>query len=490
MSDHQDPYASGARPEFDPPVSGAQSAPAAQPASGASASQSSSAPYAQPGQAYYQSAPYGSYGPGPSYPPPDQGAWQPQWTYGAGEPYQLGYLSAPPAPPAPPPPSHRGRNVLVAIVAVIAALAIGGAGVLVGRYQATASSQPTVQTTPLPEVTSTPTAPSTPDAQPSTGSSTGTGDVSTVAAIIDPALVDIVSSFAYQQAEGAGTGIVLTSNGEVLTNNHVIEGATAISVTDVGNGKTYAAAVVGYNAAHDVAVLQLQGASGLATATIGKAAATVGETVVAVGNAGGVGGTPSAAGGSVVALNQSISASNELTGISEQLTGLIAVNAQIQSGDSGGALVDSSGAVLGINTAGSASYSMSNGSGTGFAIPISDAMTIATAVEAGQGSSSTHVGETAFLGVLTGSRVTGRRGQTTSSGAVVGQVVPGDPAAHAGIVAGDDITAFAGQAITSPSELGQLMVTHHPGDKVSIGWTDTSGTSHTATVTLVSGPPA
>ncbi len=169
-----------------------------------------------------------------------------------------------------------------------------------------------------------------------------------------PGLVDVNSTLGYEGASGAGTGIVLTSTGEILTNNHVIDGATSISVTDVGNGKTYKATVVGYDKSHDIAVLQLQGASGLKTAKIGDSSkATVGESVVAIGNAGGTGGTPSAAGGSIIALNQQITASDELGGASEQLTGLIEVNADVQPGDSGGSLVNSAGQVIGIDTAAS-----------------------------------------------------------------------------------------------------------------------------------------
>jgi S1-C subfamily serine protease len=270
----------------------------------------------------------------------------------------------------------------------------------------------------------------------------------------------------------------------------VIAGATAISVTDVGNGQTYTASVVGYDAAHDVAVLQLQGASGLATASISSTASTVGDGVVAAGNAGGTGGTPTAAAGSVTAVGQSISARNELTGTSERLNNLIQIDANIESGDSGGALVDSTGAVIGVNTAGSSNYSLSSQTGRGYAIPIADAMAIANAVEAGQGSSTTHVGASAFLGVVMGSLGNGRPGRATSSGAVVGGVVSHDPAATAGIAAGDTITSLGGQRVDSATTLGQLMIAYHPGDKITIGWVDSSGSAHTATVTLVSGPPA
>ena len=99
---------------------------------------------------------------------------------------------------------------------------------------------------------------------------------SQIAARIDPALADVVSTDGDQDATSAGTGIVLTSNGLVLTNNHVIEGATAIKVTDIGNGTTYTATVVGYDATQDVAVIQLQNASGLTTASLGDSS-TVAE---------------------------------------------------------------------------------------------------------------------------------------------------------------------------------------------------------------------
>ena len=179
-----------------------------------------------------------------------------------------------------------------------------------------------------------------------------------IASKVDPGLVDINTTLGYQQEQAAGTGIVLSSNGVILTNNHVIDGATSISVTDVGNHKTYTASVVGYDRTKDIAVLQLHNASGLQTATLGNSSnASVGEDVVGVGNAGGTGGTPSAAGGTVTALNQSITASDDGDGTSEQLSGLIETNADIQPGDSGGALVDTSGDVLGIDTAASAGFS-------------------------------------------------------------------------------------------------------------------------------------
>jgi S1-C subfamily serine protease len=230
---------------------------------------------------------------------------------------------------------------------------------------------------------------------------------SQIAERVDPALVDVVSTDGDQQATSAGTGIVLTSNGEVLTNNHVINGATSIKVTDVGNGKTYTATVVGYDASHDVAVIQLQNASGLTVASLGDSSTVkTGDNVTALGNAGGKGGTPSVAAGNVTALNQSITASDDLSGTSEQLTGLIETNADIQPGDSGGSLVNAYGQVIGMDTAASSSGSQSPSQSQSsqapeqaYAIPINDALSIAKQIESGTTTSDVHIGATAFLGV-------------------------------------------------------------------------------------------
>jgi S1-C subfamily serine protease len=293
---------------------------------------------------------------------------------------------------------------------------------------------------------------------------------------------------------------VLTSNGEVITNNHVVNGATSISVTDLGNGKTYSAKVVGYDDSADIAVLQLQNASGLTTATIGKSSsATVGEPIVAIGNAGGTGGTPTSAGGSITGLNQTVTASDELDGLSEKLNGLIGVNADVQPGDSGGPLVGTSGQVLGIDTAGSAGSSTFEFSGQAaaseaFAIPIDEAMSIADRIESGTGTSTIHVGATAFLGIEIlptggfGGPFGGSPGST--AGATISSVVSGGAAATAGLVGNDVITSFDGQSVDSSSAIAKILVPLHPGDSVSIAWTDAAGQTHTGTVVLGSGPPA
>jgi S1-C subfamily serine protease len=318
--------------------------------------------------------------------------------------------------------------------------------------------------------------------------------------------VDIDTTLGYQGEEAAGTGIVLTSSGEILTNNHVIDGATTISVTDIGNGKTYSASVVGYDRTKDVAVLQLHGASGLTTATLGDSSkVSVGEDVVGIGNAGGTGGTPSYAGGTVTALNQSITASDEGDGTSEQLTGLLETNADIQAGDSGGSLVNSSGQVVGMDTAASAGFSFQGGSGSGgqgYAIPINTAVALAKQIEAGSASSTVHIGATGFLGVEIESGTSTGSGdgfgggfgggfgnEPTTSGATVAGVVTSSPAQEAGLAEGDVITAVGSTAVTSGEGLTNALENDHPGDKVTITWTDTSGQSHSASVSLTSGPP-
>jgi S1-C subfamily serine protease len=305
-----------------------------------------------------------------------------------------------------------------------------------------------------------------------------------IAKIVDAGVVDINTEIGYGAGQAAGTGMVLTPNGEILTNNHVISGATKISVTDVANGKTYAAIVVGYDRTHDIAVLQLTGASGLTTVNIAKTPASTGAGVVAVGNAGGLGGTPSYAAGVVTATNQQITASDASNGTSETLTGLIETNANVQSGDSGGPLVNVKGEVVGIDTAAGAAYRFSNVN-NGFAIPIAQAMQIASTIEAGQASATVHIGTTAMLGVQVAS------GQTygAASGAAVAGVLSGGPAAKAGLTAGSVITVIGGHAVSSPDALTTALLAHKPGDKVSVRYVDQTGASHTVTVQLAAGPP-
>jgi S1-C subfamily serine protease len=315
------------------------------------------------------------------------------------------------------------------------------------------------------------------------------------AAPIGTGVVVIDTNLAYQNAAAAGTGMVLTSSGEVLTNNHVISGATTIKVVVPKTGHSYTARVVGYDRSADVAVLQLQGASNLKTVSIGSARLSVGAQVTALGNAGGTGSISSAA-GSVTGLGKTITASDD-SGSSEQLTGLIETNAGVQPGDSGGPLVNSRGQVVGMDTAASSSagFGFQSVSATdAYAIPIAKALTIAHAISAGNASATVHVGATAFLGIQVESVAGagngyGGLGGTSTSGALIAGVVSGGPAASAGLTAGDVITAIDGHAVSSPASIPALVLTKKPGAKLTVAYVDRSGTSHTATITLGSGPP-
>jgi len=287
--------------------------------------------------------------------------------------------------------------------------------------------------------------------------------------------------------EGAGTGMVLTSNGEVLTNNHVVQGAWKISVK-VPGGSSYTATVVGVDPAHDVALIQLQDASNLETITPGDSTSvSVGDHVSGIGNALGKGGTPAVATGSVTGLNRSITA-NDPNGSSERLTGMIQTNAHIQPGDSGGALVGTDGQVVGMITAGSDTQTASaSATSVGFAIPISTALDVVDQIHAG-GGGTVLMGERGYLGVGVEPLDPTTAAQLgLSSGALVTGLQPDGPAAQAGMTTPAVITAVDGKPVNSPESLGPLLHSHTPGQSAQVTWVDQSG-SHTATVQLIAGP--
>ncbi|HXR12408.1 MAG TPA: trypsin-like peptidase domain-containing protein [Gaiellaceae bacterium] len=306
-------------------------------------------------------------------------------------------------------------------------------------------------------------------------------------AAVTTGVVIVETNLAYQNGAAAGTGMVLTSAGEVLTNNHVIRGSSTIHVVIPSTKRSYVAHVVGYDLAADVAILRLDGASGLATVSTGTSATLKsGESVSAVGNAGGTGALTTTT-GSITGLGRNITVSDD-QGSAEQLQGLIETDAGLQPGDSGGPLLDSSHRVIGMDTAASAGFTFQPGGSDGFAIPIDRALAIAKQIEAGRSSAQVHVGATAFLGVRL--EPSGYfRGQQFAAGQMVDSVVPGSPVAHAGIVAGDVITKVNGHAIQSSAVLVSLLVQKHPGDKVTLTWVDQLAGTHTGTVTLASGPP-
>jgi len=466
--------------------------------------------------------PAGSW-PAPPYPgwgPVDPGAAAPGgWGAGGGAttpPY--GGWPTPPgyAPPPAPAPKRRGLVVgMVGVLGVVAVLAGAGLGHVVWPSSTTtaAASSGTgglgsgSATSPFGSGSGSSGGELSPfgGSGSSGNSSTGAGapsDISAIAAKVAPDLVDINTNLSYQDEQAAGTGMVLTSTGTILTNNHVIDGATSISVTDVGNGKTYSAKVVGYDRTGDVAVIRLVGASGLRTVTTDRSAA-VGQAVVGVGNAGGTGGTPSAAGGSITAVGQSITASDDGGGNAEHLSGLIETNAGIEPGDSGGSLVNAAGQVVGMDTAASQASGFADTANQGYAIPIATALKIAHRIEAGDASSVIHIGATGFLGVSVAASSSGSTsgtggfgfgggsGTTASTpGATVQGTLSNSPAAKAGLVQGDVITSVSGATVTDSSALSNILERYHPGDVVQLQWTNASGQTQSAAVTLESGPPA
>jgi S1-C subfamily serine protease len=365
--------------------------------------------------------------------------------------------------------------------------------------------------------------------------------------------------------------MVLTSSGEVLTNNHVINGSTSVRAT-TSTGKSYDAKVVGYDRADDVAVLQLQGASNLPTITAASSPPAVGDSVLALGNALGRGGTPSTAEGTVTALNQTITAADNNGSNPETLHGMIQIDANIQPGDSGGPLVNANGEVVGMNSAGSnqqtgyaaaraatdpyspfgpgsgsftdpgfgsggfgGGLDPSSGSGgfgggsgfgpgsdpssgsggfggsaggfgggsgsgsssgtTGFAIPIQNALSIAHQIESGNAGGNVTTGTRAILGVEV--QDAGAQGGSTfggsgnqNGGVQISGVQSGTPAASAGLAEGDAIVSVDGHSVSSTSDISSALAKHHAGDKVEVGWLDTSGQQQQGSVALVAGPPA
>ena len=307
------------------------------------------------------------------------------------------------------------------------------------------------------------------------------------AARFDTGVVNVDTNLGLENASAAGTGIVLSASGEVLTNNHVIRGATTVRVTDPSTSRTYPATVVGYDVAHDIAVLQLKGASHLQPAKLGKSSTVrVGDTVTAVGNAGGVGGTPSSTSGTVTALNRSITVSDD-QGSSERLTGLIETNAALQPGDSGGPLLDAAGRVIGVDTAASTGFAFQQGAGDGFAVAIDTALEIARQIVSGHASATIHLGPTPFLGLE--ARSAGPFLGSSTAGALVVGTFPGSPAESAGLASGDVITGLDDSTVTSPTTLTSLLLRKSPGAAVKLSWVDPYGNPVSASVRLAAGPP-
>ena len=300
------------------------------------------------------------------------------------------------------------------------------------------------------------------------GSSAAVAAVRASRSTIGVGVVVINTNLRLEDTWAAGTGMVLTSSGRILTNNHVIAGATTIRVAVPNTTHRYAARVVGYDIADDVAVLQLRRAENLRTVTIGSSAGLgVGARVTAVGNSGGVGRLISVS-GRVIRLRKSIAVEDD-TGRRRWLAGLIETSAALRPGDSGGPLLDSAGRVVGMDTAGSFG-------GHGYAIPIATAARVTKQIVAGKPSARVHVGPTALLGIQV-------------QGTTVADVVPGSPAAAAGLKPGIVIISIGGKRVTGEAAITSAVLAHKPRQVVTVVYRDETGMRRTARVRLAAGPP-
>lgn len=274
---------------------------------------------------------------------------------------------------------------------------------------------------------------------------------------------------------GAGTGMVVDSDGTVVTNYHVVEGSTAVSVEVVSTGAHYTAVVLGRDVITDVAVLKLQNAGPLATVTLDQDGLAVGDEVSAVGNANGQGYLSSAT-GTVTSLSESITVSDG-EGVST-LSDMIGTTAAAVPGDSGGAMVDEEGEVVGMTSAGTTSRILQgSGQATSYAIPVKAVTAVLDQVLSGTSSGTTIVGGKGQLGV-------GVQSAGGGLGVQVAQLTPGGPASGAGIQVGDIITSVDGRTVTSTSDLATVMATLSPAQRVQVAWLDSTGTRRTAAVTL------
>ncbi|MGE5292821.1 MAG: trypsin-like peptidase domain-containing protein [Micromonosporaceae bacterium] len=460
-----------------------------------------------------------SYGSGADQPPGYGSGAQYPSGYGAGEQHTQAFAVGGQQPPAyseswqspgggwPPPPSgpygpwgtppspspRRGRRAVAFAAVAILGVGIGAvAAVALTRGSGPASSGPGAGAVPTPGS----------ERAPLHNTDTSKINASAIAQSVSPSVADVTSKIKYTSETAEGTGIVISSSGLVLTNNHVVNGATRVTAQIDGTGPVYTARVLGTDSTHDVALLQLVGASRLKAAAMGDSSkVAIGDSVVALGNEGGQGGTPTVTKGAITNLNRKITAGDQGTQDTETLYGMLQTDAHIGSGDSGGPLVNASGQVIGMDTA-AATSGLGQSESIGFAIPINHALSIARQIAAGQGSSTVQIGLPAFLGVRVCPSIAGAAqclsdgaagfGNTriapVKSGALVQTVLPGTPAQSAGITSGDVIIRLDGRAVTSARSLTKAMRSHRPGQSVPVTWVDGSGQRHTANVTLMTGP--
>jgi S1-C subfamily serine protease len=339
-----------------------------------------------------------------------------------------------------------------------------------------------------------------------------------IGARIKPSVVDVTATLTYDDETASGTGFVIDAKTAlILTNNHVIRDATAVTVTVPATGQSYQAQIVGADVPADIAVLEIKAVPGLTQAPIGDSAGLdAGDGVISFGNQAGAGGSPAVATGVISGTGRTIQAADGASGFSETLHGMLATTAKIEPGDSGGPLAGSAGTVIGMDTAAG-----TGGASTGYAIPINTAMAAERQITEGRPGPGISFGTDGFLGVVVGSSTTsspamqraeqhGRgtdaansRGGCVSTeadvltptaiapvraGALVIGVLCGTGAASAGIASGDVITEAAGRRIGSSNELTAVVNGSRPGSVVSVTWVSRSGTLRTSQVRLSAAP--
>jgi S1-C subfamily serine protease len=313
-------------------------------------------------------------------------------------------------------------------------------------------------------------------------------DVAAVAAATAPAVVDVNTVLDGLEGGGAaaGTGMVVSPDGLIVTNNHVVQGADTVSVVVPGHGSR-TATVIGTDPSADVAVLKVAGLSALPTVQFGgSSSVTVGDPVVAIGNALGLGGSPTVTQGIISATGRTITASDETGANPETLYGLLQTDAPIAPGNSGGPLVDAADKVIGMDTAGASAGT--TGASLGFAIPSTTVLTIADEIEAHKDLPGLVYGRQAFLGVdVVDSSQAGGVGfgfgvgsvastPNGTPGVVVAAVDPASPAFSVGIESGDVITAVNGQPTVTTTALSNAIEAKQPGQVVSLRVSSPSGT--------------
>ena len=308
------------------------------------------------------------------------------------------------------------------------------------------------------------------------------GDVHQIVEAVGPSVVSIQTQAlgvgAFLQAvpqQGAGSGFVLTPDGVIVTNNHVVDGATTITVT-LADGRKLPARVLGRDSTADLAVVKID-ATGLPAVKIGRSdALVVGDSVVAIGNALALDGGPTVTQGIVSALDRTISAGEQGGGAnSETLRHVLQTDAAINPGNSGGPLLNAAGEVVGINTA-----VAGDAQNIGFALAIDKAMPIINQLKTGQTPAQP------FLGLSTVTLSPGiqrQLGLDVSKGAVVAAVTPGSGADGAGLQQGDVITRIDGKDVASADDVSTAVSDHKPGDRIEIT-VDRGGSTRTVTATI------